>query len=63
MIFTSIIAGNIMSNPFRFVVTNGFSRLIAIEYDGSLIDSDSMGHECVIKYNIVTNVLRMCLRR
>ena len=51
-----------MSNPFRFDVTDGFSLQIAIEYDGSLIDSDSMGHEGVIKCNIVTNVVRMCLR-
>ena len=52
-----------MSKPFRFDVTDGFSRSIAIESDGSLIDSDSMGHEGVIKSNIVTNVVRMCLRR
>ena len=52
-----------MSNPFRFDVTDGFSLSIAIEYDGSLIVSDSMGHEGVIKCNIVTNVVRMCLRR
>ena len=52
-----------MSNPFRFDVTNGYSCLIAIKCDGSLIDSDSMGHEGVIKCNIVTNVVRMCLRR
>ena len=52
-----------MSNPLKFDVTNGFSRLIATEYDGSLIDSDSIGHAGVIKCNIVTNVVRMCLRR
>ena len=51
-----------MSNPFRFYVTDGFSRYIAIEYDGSLIDSDSMGHEGLNKCNIDTNVVRMCLR-
>ena len=51
-----------MSNPFIFDVTDGFSRWIAIEYDGSLIEFDSMGHEGVIKCNIVTNVVRMCLR-
>ena len=50
-----------MSKPFRFDVTDGFSRYIAIEFDGSLIDSDSRGHECVIKCKIVTNVVRMCL--
>ena len=63
VIFSNIIAGRVMSKPFRFDVTVGFSRSIAIEYDGSLIDSDSMGHEGVIKCNIVTNVVRMCLRR
>ena len=52
-----------MPKPFKFDVTDGFSRWIAIEYDGSLIDYDSMGHEGVIKCNIVTNVVRMCLRR
>ena len=52
-----------MSKPFRFDVTDGFSLQIAIEYDRSLIDSDSMGHEGVIKSIIVTNVVRMCLRR
>ena len=52
-----------MSKPFRFDITDGFSREIAIEYDGSLIDSYSMGHEAIIKGNIVTNVVRMCLRR
>ena len=52
-----------MSNPLKFDVTNGFSRLIATEYDGSLIDSYSMVHSGVIKCNIVTNVVRMCLRR
>ena len=51
-----------MSNPFRFDVTNGYSRQIAIEYDRSLIDSDTTGHEDVIKCNIDTNVVRMCLR-
>ena len=51
-----------MSNPFIFDVTDDFSHWIAIEYDGSLIDSDSMGHEGVSKCNIVTNVVRMCLR-
>ena len=43
-----------MSNPFRYDATNGFSLWIAIEYDGSLIDSDSMGHDGVIRCNIVT---------
>ena len=52
-----------MSEPFRFYINDGFSRYIAIEYDGYLIDSDSMGHEGVIKCNIVTNVVRMCLRK
>ena len=52
-----------MSNPFKFDVTNGFSRQIAIEYDGSLKESDSMGHAGVIKCNKVTNLVRMCLRR
>ena len=52
-----------MSKPFRFDVNDGFSCLIATEYDGSLIDSDSMDHEGVIKCNIDTNVVRMCLRR
>ena len=52
-----------MSNPFMFDDTNGFSRLIAIQYDGSLMDSDSMGHAGVINCNMVTNVVRMCLRR
>ena len=51
-----------MSKPFRFDVTDGFSRLIALEYDGSLIDSDSLGHEGVIKCDMDTNVVRMCLR-
>ena len=51
-----------MSKPFRFDVTDFFSRYIAIEYDGSLIDSDSMGHDGLIKCNIITNVVRMCLR-
>ena len=48
-----------MSKPFRFDVNDGFSRQIAIEYDGSLIDSDYMGHEGVIMCNIGTNVVRM----
>ena len=52
-----------MSNPLIFDVTNGFSRWIAIEYDGYLIDSDSIGHEGVIKCKIVTIVVRMCLRK
>ena len=52
-----------MSNPFRFDATFGFSRKIAREYDGSLIDSDSMDHAGVNKFNIVTNVVRVCLRR
>ena len=63
VIFSKIIAGRVMSKPFRVDVTDGFSRSIAIEYDGSLIDSDSMGHEGVTKCNKVTNVVRMCLRR
>ena len=61
--FSNIVSGRVMSSPFRIDVTDGFSRYIAIEYDGSLIYSDSMGHEGVIKCNIVTNVVRMCLRR
>ena len=52
-----------MSNPFILDVTEGFSLWIAIEYNGSLIDSYSMGHEGVFKCNIVTNVVRMCLRK
>ena len=60
--FSNIIAGYVMTNPFYFDDTNGFSRLIAMEYDGSLIDSDSTGHAGVIKCNTVTNVVRMCLR-
>ena len=51
-----------MSKPFRFDVTDGFSRLIALEYDGSLLDSDSMGHEGVIKCNKVTNVISLCIQ-
>ena len=50
------------SNPFRFDVTDGFSREIAIEYDGSIIDSDSMGHEGVTKCKIVTNVISLCIQ-
>ena len=46
-----------MSNLFRFDVTNGFSRLIAIKYDASIITSDSMGHAGVINSNIVTNLV------
>ena len=46
-----------MSNPFRFDVTDGFSRWIAIEYDASIIDSDSMGHDSAIKCNRVTTWL------
>ena len=52
-----------MSNPLKFDVTDCFSRQIAIEYDGSLMESDSVGHAVVIKCNKVTNVVRMCLRR
>ena len=63
VILSNTIAGNVMSNPFRFDVTNGFSRQSAIEYDSSLIDSDSICHAGVIMCNIVTNVVRMCLRR
>ena len=51
-----------MSKPFRCDVTDGFSRKIAIQYDGPLIDSDSKDHEGVIKCNIVKNVVRMFLR-
>ena len=51
-----------MSTPFRFDVTVGFSRSIAKEYDGSLIDSDSMGHEGVIKCNKVSNVISLCIQ-
>ena len=60
--FSDIVGGNVMSNPIKYGVTNGFSRQTAIKYDGSLRDSDSMGHAGVIKCNIVTNVVRMCLR-
>ena len=60
--FVILLRGRVMSEPFRFDVTDGFSRKIVTEYDGSLTDSDSMGHEGVIKCNIVTNVVRMCLR-
>ena len=52
-----------MSKPFKFDVPDGFSHFIAIEYDGTLIDSNAMGNEGVIKCNIVTNVIRMCLRK
>ena len=51
-----------MSKPFRFGVKDGFSRKIATEYDGSLIDSDSMVHEGVIKCNKVTNVISLCIQ-
>ena len=57
--FSNIIAGRVMTKQFKFDVTDGFSRQIAKEYDGTLIDSDSMGHEGAIKCNIVTNVVRM----
>ena len=57
-----MIAGNVMSNSFIFDVTNGFTRYIAIKYDGSVINSDSMGLACVIKCNVVTNVVSMCLQ-
>ena len=62
VIFSCIIAGNVMTYPFKFDVTNGFKRLIAIKYDGSLICSDSMGHAGVIKCNVVTNVVSTCLQ-
>ena len=45
------------SNLFRFDITDIFSREIAVEYDGYLKDSDTMGHEGVIKCNIDTNVV------
>ena len=51
-----------MSNPFRFDDTNGFSLYIAIEYDGSLIDSDSLCHAVVIMCNKVTNVISLCIQ-
>ena len=62
VIFSNIIAERVISKSFRCDVTDVFSSYIAVEYDGSLIDSVSMGHEGVIKCNIVTNVFRMCLR-
>ena len=46
-----------MSNPLRFDVTYGFSLYISKENDGSLIDSDPMGHELVIMCNIATTWL------
>ena len=52
-----------MSNPFRFGVNNGYTRLIAIKYDGSPIGSETMGLAGVIKCNTVTNVVRLCLER
>ena len=51
-----------MSNPFRYEVTNGYSCEIAIKRDRSLIYSDSMGPSGVIKCNIVTNVISICLQ-
>ena len=51
-----------MSNPFRFDVTNGYSGEIAIKCDGSLINSDEMGHWGVIKCNKVTNVISLCIQ-
>ena len=51
-----------MSNPFRSDVNNGYTRLIAIKYDCSLINSDSMGHAGVVKSNIVTYVVSMSLQ-
>ena len=34
-----------------------------MKYDGSTINSDSMGHAGVIKCNKATNVVSMCPRR
>ena len=44
-----------------FDVTNGYTRQIAIKYDGSLINSDSTVHAFVIKCNKVTNVISLCI--
>ena len=52
----------VMSNPFRFDVTNGYSCLIAIKCDCSLINSDAKGHWGVIKCNKVTNVISLCIQ-
>ena len=41
---SNIIAGRVMSNPFRFDFTNGYSCQIAIKCDCSLINSDAMVH-------------------
>ena len=41
---SNIIAGRVISNSFRFDVTNGYSFLIDIKCDCSLIYSDAMGH-------------------
>ena len=57
----NIIAGRVMSNQFRFDVTNGYSRYIAIEYSSPIV-SDSMGREGVIKCNKVTNVISLCIQ-
>ena len=61
-IFSYINAGRVMSNPFRFDVTNGYSSTIAIKCDCSLINSDAMGHRGVIKCNKVTNVISLCIQ-
>ena len=51
-----------MSSPFRFDVTNGYSCLIAIKCNCSLINSVAMGHCGVIKCNKVTDVISLCIR-
>ena len=52
-----------MSNPFRFDATNFNSCSIAIKFDCSLKNSESMGHLGVIKCNTVTNVISMCIKK
>ena len=41
---------------------NGYSCLIAIKCDFSLINSDAMGHWGVIKCNKVANVISLCIQ-
>ena len=48
-----------MTNPFRIDDTNGYTRQIAVKRDGTLMNSDSMCHARVNKYNIVTYVVSM----
>ena len=62
VIISNIIAGRVMSNPFRINVTNGYSCLIAIKCDSSLINSDAMDHCGVIRCNKVTIVISMCIQ-